>query len=331
MLQGINILGTGTYVPERIVTNDDFSKIVETSDEWITTRTGISKRHISGGEPTWYMAVNSGRQAIENSGIDVSEIGMIVCASVSPDYAFPSLSCIVQRELKAKNAFAIDVNCACAGFVYSIDIARRYVATGAVKYALIIGAENLSKFVNYSDRTTCVLFGDGSASCVIGASENICGSFLTADGNGAKFLSCALISPRNAFMPEQKTEIESGIPALENNYMHMDGKEVYKFATSAMPDAVVKACEDAGITVDDLDIIIPHQANIRIIQTSASRLGVSMDKFFVNIQNYGNTSSASIGIGLHEAISQNRIKKGDKVCLVGFGAGLTVAGLVFEY
>lgn len=328
-MKGIEIKGTGLYAPETIATNDDFAKIVDTTDEWIYTRTGMKKRHMSSGEPTWFMAVNAAKKALSNASANADEIDLIICSSVTPDYLTPSCACMVQRELKIEKCIALDINAACAGFVYGIDMARRYLACGDIRNALVIGAENLTKITDYSDRGSCVLFGDGSAAAVVSASDKLFSSFISADGSGAKHMIARSFPPHNAFMGE-KPEIDEAMPLGNGHYLYMDGKEVYKFATNALPLAVREACKKADITVEDIDIIIPHQANIRIIQTAAKNLGVSMDKLFVNIEEYGNTSSASVPIALTEAYEKGRIKKGDKVCLVGFGSGLTYGAVIFE-
>lgn len=331
-MSGIKILGTGTYLPERVATNEDFAKIVETSDEWIRTRTGMSQRRFSQGEPTWYMGAMAARQAVEEAGINPGEIGLIIASSVSPDYAFPSQSCMIQRELGAVGSMTIDVNCACSGFVYGMDMARMYLAFGDVKYAVVVGCENLTKFVDYSDRSTCVLFGDGAAAAVVEcAPGGMYSSFLSADGNGAKSMACRYAPPHNAFIDEARKDIPDGLPVTQGPYMAMDGKEVYKFATKAMPEAIEKALGKLGMKPEELDVIIPHQANIRIIETAAQKSGLPMDKMIINIDRYGNTSSTTIPLAMDEAIRSGRLKRGDKLCLVGFGAGLTYGAVVFEY
>lgn len=332
-MKGIKIASVGTYVPERIVTNNDFTSIIETSDEWIRTRTGMKERHISQGEPTWYMGAKAVQSAIEKAGINASEIGLIISASISGDFYSPSTACIIQREIGAIGSMTIDVNCACAGFVYGVDMARRYLVTDEkIKYAVVVANENLSKLTDYSDRSTCVLFGDGAAACVLkSADDSFYSSFLGADGTGACRLFARSIQPDNAFMPENKKDYPDGFPESNGHYIYQDGREVYKFAVKALPFAVENALEGTGLSIEDIDLIIPHQANIRIIETAAQRFGVSMDKMYVNLEKYGNTSSASIPLALNEAIKEGRIKDGDKVCLVGFGAGLTYGAVIFEF
>ena len=330
---GIKIKGTGMYVPEKIVSNDDFAGIVETSDEWIKTRTGMSERHISEGQPTWYMGTKAVEDAIKKSGIDASDIGLIICTSATADYYTPSMSCIIQREIGATEAMTIDANCACAGFVYGFDMARRYLATDeSIKYAVVVASENLTKITDYSDRSTCVLFGDGSAACILELSQNsLYTSHLGADGTGAKYLFARSIRPDNAFMPNQRKEYPDGFSEGNGHYLYQNGKEVYKFAIKALPDAVNKAAEKINFNIQDINVIVPHQANIRIIETAVDKLGVPMDRFVINLEKYGNTSSASIPIALNEAIETGKIKRGDTVCLVGFGAGLTYGAVIFEY
>ena len=332
-MKGIKILGTGMYVPDKIVSNDDFAQIIETSDEWIYTRTGMKERHLSQGEPTWYMGTKAVQAAIEKAGIDASEIGLIISTSATVDFYTPSMSCIIQREIGAIGSMAIDVNCACAGFVYGFDMARRYLVTDEkIKYAVVVANENLTKITDYSDRSTCILFGDGAAACIIKLEDNsFYSSFLGADGTGACRLFARSIQPDNAFMPENKKDYPDGFPEGNGHYLYQDGKEVYKFAIKALPFAVENALKGTGLGIEDIDLIIPHQANIRIIETAAQRFGVSMDKMYINLEKYGNTSSASIPLALDEAIKAGRIKDGDKVCLVGFGAGLTYGAVIFEF
>lgn len=330
---GIKIMGTGSYLPKKIVSNGDFTAIIETSDEWIKTRTGMSERHLSQGEPTWYMGAEAVKDAIKNAGINAGDIGLIISSTVTSDFYTPSMACLIQREIGAIDSMAIDINCACAGFVYGIDMARRYLVTDeTIKYAVVVANENLSKITDYTDRSTCVLFGDGAAACIVELSKtNLYTSSLGADGSGAKYLAARSIPAANAFMPEIRDEYPDGMPEGNSHYLFQDGKEVYKFAIKALPRAVNAAADKIGLNINDLDLIIPHQANIRIIETAVQKLGLPIEKFFVNLEKYGNTSSASIPIALDEAIKVNKIHRGDKICLVGFGAGLTYGAVIFEY
>lgn len=329
-MQGIKILGISSYVPETVITNDDFTSFIETSDEWITTRTGIKTRHCALDMPTWKIGSLAAEKAIEKSGILKDEIDLIICTTVTPDTLIPSTACYIQRELGMNGCMAFDINCACSGFVYAMDMAQKYLASDSVRNVLIVSAEELSKVVNYTDRASCVLFGDGAAAAVIGASESSFSSFLGADGRGAEFLKSTSLHPvPNPFFGIKG--VDPHIDEEDKGYLFQDGKEVYKFAVSMMPQAVENVLEKAGLTVDDIDMIIPHQANIRIIQTAASKLGADMDKFYVNIEKYGNTSSASIPIALTEAVETGAVKRGDRLVLVGFGAGLTYGAVCMEY
>ncbi|MBE6837130.1 MAG: ketoacyl-ACP synthase III [Ruminococcus sp.] len=331
-MTGIKILGTGKYVPELTVTNEDFTTLVETSDEWISTRTGIKTRHMSGGEPTWYLAAEASKKAIGNAGINAQDIGLIIVTTITGDFYTPSCACMVQRELNAIGSMAIDVNCACSGFAYGFDMAKRYLQTDDnLKYALVVSAEELSKITDFSDRATCVLFGDGAAAVVLEKQEDtLYTSYLGADGSGAKFLMAKNIKELSPFVKE-KIEIEDGMPEGNGSYIYQDGREVYKFATKILPHAVSEACKKIDFDVSQLDVIVPHQANVRIIETAAKNLGVSMDKFYLNLESFGNTSSASIPLAFCEAVENGKIRRGDKVCFVGFGAGLTYACAIFEY
>lgn len=331
-MTGIKILGAGKCVPENVATNEDFSKIVETNDEWISTRTGIKTRHMTSGEPTFYLAAKAAENAIKNAGIKAEDIGLIIVTTLTHDYYTPSCSCMVQREIGAIGCMAIDVNCACSGFAYGFDMAKRYLQTDdSLKYVLIVSAEELSKITDYTDRSTCVLFGDGAAAVVVEKKEDaLYSSFLGADGSGAKFLMARNVTTSNPFIKEE-VKIDDMMPEGKDHYLYQDGKEVYKFATKILPLAVEECCKKAGITPADIDLIVPHQANYRIIETAAKNLGISMDKFYLNLNEYGNTSSASIPLAFCEAVESGRVKRGDKICFVGFGAGLTYAGVILEY
>ena len=329
---GVRVAGIGMHVPQIIATNNDFAKIVETSDEWITQRTGIKERHITNGEPTYYIGAKAAQKALDDAGIKAEDIGLIIATTVTADYYTPSLACLIQREIGAIGSMAIDINCACAGFVYGFDMAKRYLQTDhSLKYVLLVAAEELSKFVDYTDRTTCVLFGDGASAFVMKRSENtFFSSFLGADGNGAEFLAARGLRSENAFRINEE-EFDMKMPDTKKHYLYQNGKEVYKFATRALPEAVSKACEKLEMEPGELDAIVPHQANIRIIETAAKNLGVSMSKFPMYIDRYGNTSSASIPIAFCEAVKEGKICKGDMVCFVGFGGGLTYGAVIFEY
>ncbi len=327
---GIKLLGAGMYLPPKIVDNEDFTKIVDTSDEWITKRTGIKRRHLSEGEYTWSMGLKAAKNAIENAKINPLDIDMIIATTVSADFAFPSVSNIIQGKLEAKNAFGIDISCACAGFVYGLDMASRYIATNDdVKTVLIVSPENVTKTVDYSDRSTCVLFGDGAGAVVVTAGGEPLYSYLGTDGTGAELLYAHLYPASNGFTDSEKAkENQKAFPNETGRYMYMDGPEVYKFAIKAMPEAMEKACKKAGIKPSDLDLIIPHQANIRIIDTAIKNLGVDKEKVYVNIKETGNISAACIPVCLSQLIEQGKLKPGQKVGMVGFGAGLIYGAAV---
>ena len=327
---GLNILGMGSYVPEQKLTNNDFTKFVETSDEWIRTRTGIVERRMAGWEPTWYMGKQASLKAVEAAGIDVGDIGLVISTTVTPDFLTPSMASIIQYEIGAENAAAFDLNAACSGYVYALDTARRFLETdSSLKYVLVVANEALSRFIDFKDRTTCILFGDGAAAAVVERSDKLFSSYLGSDGSGAR----SLFARNLDVAPEVAVEsdFDSGFPEKPMHQLYQEGKAVYKFAVNALPTAFERAAEKIGITKDDVDFFIPHQANVRIIETAAKKLGVSMDKFIVTLDHYGNTSSASIPLALCEAIEKGTVKRGMKLSLIGFGAGLTYGGIVMEY
>lgn len=330
-LNGIEIISTGSAVPVQTATNDDFAKIVDTSDEWITTRTGMKVRHISSGEPTWYIGANAAKNAMEKGNVNPEDIDLIICTTVTPDFQTPSTACMIQREIGAKNAICFDMNAACTGFVFALDAARRYLSFPDINTALIVSAEVLSKMVDYTDRASCVLFGDAAGACVLRSADKLYSSSLSSDGTGAKLLCTRYPFNSNPLQDKEKMPEFDDLDTPHDNYLHMAGREVYKFATKALPFEVTRACERAGIKVDELSLIIPHQANVRIVETAAKNLGVSMDIMYMNLEKYGNTSSASIPVALDEAVSEGRIKRGDKIALVGFGGGLTSGAAVIEW
>ena len=327
---GINILGMGSYVPEQKLTNEDFTRFVETNDEWIRTRTGIVERRMAGWEPTWYMGKEAAEKAIAKAGVDPAEIGLVISTSVTPDFLTPSMASIIQNKVGAVNAAAFDINAACSGFVYAVDTARRFLETDdSLKYVLVVANEALSRFTDFEDRSTCVLFGDGAAAAVIEKSDKLFSSHLASDGSGANLLFARSLNPAPEVAVE--SDFDDGFPEMPLNKLYQNGKEVYKFAVNALPTAFRKAAEKEGITKDDIDYFVPHQANVRIIETAAKKLGVTMEKFIVTLDHYGNTSSSSIPLALDEAIEKGIIKKGMKIALIGFGAGLTYGGIVMEY
>lgn len=326
-LKSVGIIGMGSYVPETIMTNYDLEKIVDTSDQWIVERTGIKERRIAEeGVTTCDLAVQAAQQAMKDAGVAPTEIDLIIVATVTPDMVFPSAACLVQDRIGAVNAAAFDLSAGCSGFVYGLTVGSQFVSTGLYKKVLVIGAETLSKIMDWTDRNSCILFGDGAGAAVIGEVEagyGILGVELGADGSGGEFLQLpAGGSKRPATVDTVKERL---------HYIKMSGNEVFKFAVKAMGEAAVKALDRAGIDFTEIDCLIPHQANMRIIQSAAKRLKVPMEKVIVTVDKYGNTSAASIPMALAEAVKMGRIKKGDTIVLVGFGAGLTWASCVMKW
>lgn len=321
----IGVLGLGAYVPERVLTNHDLEKMIDTSDEWITTRTGIKERRIaSEGEASSDLGAKAALKALEDAKVDPAEIDAIVVATLSPDHIFPATACIIQEKIGAVKAAAFDLSAGCSGFVYALAVAYGLVQTGLEK-VLVIGAETISRFVNWQDRSTCVLFGDGAGAVVLGRVERggILGFDLGADGSGHSILNIPVGGSREPITPENL--------AQNRHYLYMVGSEVFRFAVRTVPRTSRKALKKAGLEVGDIDWLIPHQANTRIIDAAVNLMGIESEKVVVNLDKYGNTSAASIPIAWAEAAEDGRIKRGDKLLLVGFGAGLTWASMVIEY
>ncbi len=317
------ILGSGFYVPEKIMTNFDLEKLVDTSDEWIRTRTGIEERRIAApGETTSDMARKAAERAIENAGVKKNEIDLVIIPTICPDYAWPATACITAAKLGLKDVPAFDISAACSGFIYGLTTARAMVESGLYKKVLLIAAEKFSTYLDWTDRNTCVLMGDGAGAMVIGPSETSCimSTYLNSDGSHPEFLS----QPGGgSVMPLSQEVLDKKL-----NYMHMNGKEIYVNAVERMPEALDKAMQLAGVTADKVDFLIFHQANIRIIQYIAKKFNVPEEKNIINIQRYGNTSAATIPIAYTEAIASGRIKKGNIVAFSAFGGGLTWGGAV---
>ncbi len=310
---GIKIIATGRCVPEKVVTNDDLSKIVDTNDEWISTRTGIKERHHCVEEKNWELASEAARQAIVRSGIDKEQIGALVVATFTPDYATPSVACFLQRELGLSvNIPAFDINAACSGFLYGLRVAAALLQDNEKPYALVVGSEQISTRMDMEDRGTCVLFGDGAGAAIIKAEpeKQFYGVW------GTEGMPEALGCPGQAF---------------EKQHIYMDGQLVFKFAVSRMTQAAKDVLEQAGLTLDDIDYVVCHQANERIINSVRKQLHGAEEKFYMNIHKYGNTSAASIPIALDEMNEFKMLKEGTKVLLVGFGAGFTWAGMMLEF
>ncbi|WNR46609.1 beta-ketoacyl-ACP synthase III [Paenibacillus roseipurpureus] len=315
----VGVLGTGKYVPERILTNQELETMVETNDEWIVTRTGIKERRIAGeGQATSDLCYEASLLALSNAGITADQLDLIIVATITPDMSFPSTACILQEKLGAKKAAAFDLSAACSGFVYGLANATNFIATGTYQYALVIGADCLSKITDYTDRNTCILFGDGAGAVVIGEVPQERGfkSFeLGADGTGGPLLKIEGGGSRN---PASQTSLDQRL-----HYIYMAGAEVFKFAVRIMGNAADEALRKAGWEKTDIDLLVPHQANMRIIQSSLNRLELAEDKCMINLDKYGNMSAASIPVALAEAVEQGRLSEGDRLILVGFGGGLT--------
>jgi len=326
-LGGVGILGIGSSLPEKVLTNDDLEKMVDTSDEWITKRTGISERRIlQEDEPAYELGVEAAKKAIEDAGITAEDIDLIIATTETPDYLTPSTSCIIQGKIGAKKAAAFDMNAACTGLVYGMTVATQFISTGYYKYILVVGCEGLSKIVDWKDRNTCVLFGDGAGAIVLGKVEKgygILATHIGADGDmGYNItLPCCHIDEKDL-----KVRIHEN-----KRVIWMDGGEVFKFAVKAMASATEKVLEEVKLPVEDVKFIFPHQANIRIIDGAMKRLGVTLDKVNMIIHKYGNISSASIPVALDDAVKANRISKGDYLVLVGFGGGLTWGSAVVRW
>lgn len=323
----VGFLGTGYYLPEKVLTNADLEKIVETSDEWITERTGIKERRLAEDDvPMSTLAQKAAERALENAGVKAEELDLIIVATLTSDRIIPSTACMLQTRLGATHAAAFDLSAACSGFVYAAMTASQFIKTGVYKKALVVGAETLSKYINWEDRNTCVLFGDGAGAAVLGQVEDGYGilSFdLGSDGSGGDAIQ---IPSSGSLMPVSKESIDKRL-----NLIHMDGRETFKFAVKAMGRTVETSLKKIDMPKEQIDWLVPHQANIRIIQSAAKRLSMSMEKVVVNIHKYGNMSAACIPIALAEAAAEKRFKKGDIVALSGFGAGLTWASCIMRW
>lgn len=322
----MKILGSGHYAPHTIVTNDDLSKIVETNDEWISSRTGISTRHISDGEEASDLAAGAALEAIKDAGINANDIDMILLATMTPDAMLPNCACMVQQKIGAVNATCFDINAACSGFLFALNTANAYLTSGMCKTILVIGTETLSKVVDWSDRSTCVLFGDGAGAMVVTAdSNNAFYSVSGSDGAKGSVLTGAATPLRNMLVSSDCTDASSS-----DYYMQMDGQEVFKFAVTKVPECISQVLQKADKTADDIDLFILHQANIRIISSVAKRLGVSADKFPVNLDKYGNTSAASIPLLFDELRKSGRLDGVQRIVMSGFGGGLTWGATYIE-
>lgn len=322
-----SIIGTGSYVPERVMTNSDLEAMVETNHQWIVERTGIYERRIAAeNEFTSHMAAKAAQVAMENAGVTPEEIDMILVATITPDMFFPSTACQVQRQIGAKNATCMDVNAACSGFLYCVEIANQFISNHGCETVLVIGADKLSSIVNWEDRNTCVLFGDGAGAAILRhrpGSKGVVATHMGSDGNYGDILhmpggGCAL--------PITRENVDAKL-----NTLQMNGRETFKQAVTSMMRAANTVLDRCGLTAQDVKCVIPHQANIRIIEAMADRMDLTMDRFHINLDKYGNTSAAAVAIALDEAARIGRFQEGDPILLVVFGGGLTFASSVIEW
>ena len=323
------IIGTGSYVPEKVLTNQDLEKMVDTSDEWIRTRSGIVERRIAApGENTSDLCVHAATRALEMANLTAEDIDLLLVASVTPDYRLPSLACVVQNKMGMLNAAAMDVVAACAGFIHGLAIGKAFIAINEYKHIMVIGAEELSRITNYEDRNTCVLFGDAAGAAILTASDDdsgILATYLKSDGRLGSLLCIPAGGVASPFV------VDGVGPPKSDFFLYMKGNEIYKHAVRSMGDAAERVIKDAGLDTSDVDWLVPHQANIRIIQATAKRIGLSMDKVYLNLEKYGNTSAASVPLALDEAVREGTIKRGDTIVSAAFGGGLTWGAVLFRW
>ncbi len=326
-VRNAHVTGWGRYAPSQVLTNKDLEGMVDTSDEWIVSRTGIRERRVAAAnETTATMAAVAGLRAIRTAGIDPDEIDLILLATLTPDYWMPSTAALVKEAIGNTKAAAMDVSAACSGFVYAYSTAHAYISSGMAKHVLVIGAELLTRFLDYTDRNTCILFGDGAGAIVLSASEEPGGGLgieLTTESQGAYMI---WLPAGGAKSPPSSETVARG-----EHFVRMEGKETYRFATRTLATTALAAIQRAGLRPSDIDLFIPHQANIRIIEAVAKGLGLPMDRMYVNLDKYGNTSAASVPIALAEAANEGRIKVGDRIVIVAFGAGFTSGAVAIEW
>jgi len=325
-MKKVGIIGVGEYIPKKVLTNADLEKMVDTSDEWITTRTGIKTRHIvAKNEATSDLAIKAARHALEDAKLKPADLDLIIVATITPDMPFPSVACFLQNALSASKAACFDISAACAGFVYAINIAQQFIARGTYRNALVIGAEVLSSITDWKDRNTCVLFGDGAGAVVLSEvkSGGILSTYLGSDGSKGDLLMLPAGGSRN---PPSYGTIDKRL-----HYIKMQGNELFKLAVTLMTQAAQVALKKANLECKDIDLVIPHQANMRIIMAMAKKLGLSGEKIYLNIEKYGNMSSASTATALCQAVKEGRVKKGDIILLDAFGAGLVWGACVIKW
>ncbi len=323
----VSIIGTGSYLPERILTNEELSKIVDTTDEWITTRTGIRERRMAApDENTSDMATKAALKAMEQAKISATDIDLILVATATPDMLFPATACFVQKKIGANKAACLDISAACAGFLFGVEIAQQFITSHTYDIVLVIGAEKLSSITNWTDRNTCVLFGDGAGAAILKHRGSAHGVISTHIGSDGEYSDILYMPGGGSRCPITRENADQKLATI-----HMSGKEVYKQAVTAMLSAAQIALTKAGLTIDDIACVIPHQANLRIIEAIADRLKIPLDRFYVNLDKYGNTSAAAVAIALDEANRSGRIKSGDYILMIVFGGGLTWASTIIEW
>lgn len=324
------ITGTGSYLPELVVKNSDFENLVDTNDEWIVSRTGISERRIGTGIENWEMGLSASQKALDSAGISPLELDHIIGLTITPDYFYPGLSNIIQSKLGATNATCFDIGAACNGFVVGLNTACQFFKSGASKKMLLVSSEALTKTLDFSDRSTCVLFGDGAGAVVLEASENsgVINSYTMSEPDPAGLLSCRALRPRNPFIKDETATLFND---LRDNYLRMGGRDTYKFAVRALPYSIKKVLEGTGISLDEIKYIVPHQANLRIIDHVSEHLGIAPGKMYVNIDKCANTSSASVPIALDEMARKGLLEPHDKLIFVGFGAGFNYGAVLVEW
>lgn len=325
-MKQVGIIGVGKFLPKKVLTNADLEKMVDTSDDWITSRTGIKERRlVAKNEATSDLAEKAAREALKNAGVAPGELELIIVATITPDMPTPATACILQNRLGAKKAVCFDISAACSGFIYALTIAQQFIARGVYKNALIIGGEVLSSITDWQDRNTCVLFGDGAGAAVLSEvrSGGIISTYLGSDGAMSELLTIPAGGSRNC--ASQKT-IDS-----RSHFLKMRGNELFKIAVNTMTEAAKTVLKQAGLKLEDIDLVIPHQANIRILTAVANKLGVAQEKFYINIEKYGNMSSASLAVALCEAVEEGKIHKGDTILLDAFGAGLVWGACIIKW
>lgn len=326
----VGIIGSGSYLPEHIMTNDDLSVLVDTSDEWIRSRTGIRERRISTGMGTSDLAYEAGKRALQKAKLRPEDIDLIICATITPDYFMPSCACIVQDRLGATNAAAFDLTAACTGIIYGMVTAEQFIKSGMYKNVLVIGSETLSRVLDWKDRSSCVLFGDGAGAVVISETKKggkLLATNIEADGSKNNLLTCSAIPLHNPYVNSDTHKQD----VFELPKIEMLGQEVFKYAVRTISDNINKILNKAKLTKEDIAYIIPHQANQRIIELASKHCIIPQEKFFMNLDRYGNTSAASIGIALDELVSEGNLKQGDRIILVGFGGGMTSGSVLLEW